>query len=202
VQKAWLNSPTHRSNIMNNKFTEIGIATAVGTYKGRKTTFVVQMFGTPAAQAAPTPTPVPVAAPERNVVAIQEQPEESVLGTESSFVETSAEPEEIAVVTEPVTTPAVEEPPEEVAPEVSGPTALSAATSWTEVVTSPRTMLRALYMVLGLFLIGFLLARARFEFRQHHVHHAQLVLLVIALMIGLFFVADVLLFSTPIVGAG
>jgi hypothetical protein len=47
VNNAWLNSPGHRANIVNTKFTEIGIATAEGMYNGRKATYVVQMFGTP-----------------------------------------------------------------------------------------------------------------------------------------------------------
>lgn len=47
VQRAWMNSPTHRANILNNRYREIGIATAQGMYKGKSTTFVVQMFGTP-----------------------------------------------------------------------------------------------------------------------------------------------------------
>ncbi len=47
VQKAWMESPLHRANILNNRYTQIGIATAEGVYKGEKTTFVVQMFGTP-----------------------------------------------------------------------------------------------------------------------------------------------------------
>jgi uncharacterized protein YkwD len=47
VEKAWMNSPLHRENILNNAFTEIGIATAVGMYNGHQTTFVVQMFGRP-----------------------------------------------------------------------------------------------------------------------------------------------------------
>jgi hypothetical protein len=47
VQKAWMNSPLHRANILNNRYKEIGIATAEGEYKGKKTTFIVQMFGTP-----------------------------------------------------------------------------------------------------------------------------------------------------------
>lgn len=53
VEKAWMNSPTHRGNIMSDKFTEVGIALARGSYEGNETTFVVQMFGTPA-EAAPT----------------------------------------------------------------------------------------------------------------------------------------------------
>ena len=47
VENAWLNSPTHRANIMNKNFSEIGIATAEGYYNGRYTTFVVQEFGKP-----------------------------------------------------------------------------------------------------------------------------------------------------------
>lgn len=47
VEKAWMNSPLHRANIVNGTFTEIGIATATGTWNGHETTFVVQMFGRP-----------------------------------------------------------------------------------------------------------------------------------------------------------
>lgn len=47
VTKAWMNSPTHRANIENANFSEIGIATAVGRYKGKRTTFVTQHFGDP-----------------------------------------------------------------------------------------------------------------------------------------------------------
>jgi hypothetical protein len=49
VNRAWMNSPTHRANLLNGRYTEIGIATRQGTYQGRPTTFVVQMFGSPKA---------------------------------------------------------------------------------------------------------------------------------------------------------
>ncbi len=45
VVRAWMNSPTHRANVLNESFNEIGIAAAEGVYKGRQATFVVQMFG-------------------------------------------------------------------------------------------------------------------------------------------------------------
>jgi len=45
--KAWMNSPTHKSNIMHQKYQEIGIAVVNGTLGGVKTTLVVQHFGTP-----------------------------------------------------------------------------------------------------------------------------------------------------------
>ncbi len=47
VTNAWMNSPTHRENIVNQNFAEIGIATSVGRYKGDRSTFVAQHFGTP-----------------------------------------------------------------------------------------------------------------------------------------------------------
>lgn len=47
VVSAWLNSPSHKENIINSAFTEIGVGTARGKYQGYDTVFVVQMFGTP-----------------------------------------------------------------------------------------------------------------------------------------------------------
>jgi len=64
VDTAWMNSPGHRANILNGKFTEIGVATAQGMYKGRETTFVVQMFGKPAPAVDIPVKKVPVMAPK------------------------------------------------------------------------------------------------------------------------------------------
>lgn len=47
VIDAWMNSPTHKANIIKNNYTEIGIAMAEGVYQGKNTIFVVQFFGTP-----------------------------------------------------------------------------------------------------------------------------------------------------------
>ncbi len=47
VVNAWMNSPTHKANIVKAKYQEIGIGIAEGFYLGRPTVFVVQMFGTP-----------------------------------------------------------------------------------------------------------------------------------------------------------
>jgi hypothetical protein len=47
VVNAWMNSPSHRANIINYNFTEIGVGIAKGQYKGSEAIFVVQMFGKP-----------------------------------------------------------------------------------------------------------------------------------------------------------
>ncbi len=44
---AWMNSPTHRENILNAKFTELGIGIVKGDYKGSTVWLAVQHFGKP-----------------------------------------------------------------------------------------------------------------------------------------------------------
>lgn len=51
VVNAWMNSATHRENIMSNRYREMGIAVIHDTFGGQPTTLVVQMFGTQAAAA-------------------------------------------------------------------------------------------------------------------------------------------------------
>jgi len=46
IERAWMNSPTHKANITNKNYEEIGIGIAHGTYNGAPTTYVVQFFGT------------------------------------------------------------------------------------------------------------------------------------------------------------
>jgi len=46
VVNAWMDSPTHRENIMSNRYSDIGVAVIDGNLDGRDTTLVVQMFGT------------------------------------------------------------------------------------------------------------------------------------------------------------
>lgn len=46
VIKAWMDSPTHRDNILSSRYKEIGIAVIHDTFQGQETTLVVQMFGT------------------------------------------------------------------------------------------------------------------------------------------------------------
>ncbi|MCX6797106.1 MAG: CAP domain-containing protein [Candidatus Doudnabacteria bacterium] len=45
--QAWMNSPGHRANILNNKYTEIGVAVGKGMFEGKQTWLAVQEFGRP-----------------------------------------------------------------------------------------------------------------------------------------------------------
>lgn len=44
---AWMASPGHRANILNTRFTEIGIAVGKGDYQGRSRWLAVQVFARP-----------------------------------------------------------------------------------------------------------------------------------------------------------
>lgn len=120
VVDAWMKSPTHRENIVNRQYTEIGVGTAKGTYEGYDTVYVVQLFGSPGAapvRVAQKPAPEQVAqipqAPAPSPVAVAEvelEPEpasQSPAASEPEPVPTQpAEPAESTDV--PATTP--EEP--------------------------------------------------------------------------------------------
>jgi len=47
VVDAWMNSPTHKENIVKKEYVEVGYAVVNGMLSGEETTLVVQMFGTP-----------------------------------------------------------------------------------------------------------------------------------------------------------
>lgn len=64
VIRAWMDSPTHRDNILNNQYQEIGLAVVNGNLQGVETTLIVQLFGTPT-PAAPSP-------PEKETIVSQE----------------------------------------------------------------------------------------------------------------------------------
>ena len=47
VMTAWMNSPGHKSNILNDDFTEVGFAVVNGKLNNKKTSLVVAFYGTP-----------------------------------------------------------------------------------------------------------------------------------------------------------
>lgn len=81
VIQAWLNSPSHRANLLSTKYKDIGVAVTTGDINGVNSLLVVQMFGSPVPttvkktavatqtpapattkktlQAAPAPKPIP-----------------------------------------------------------------------------------------------------------------------------------------------
>jgi len=57
--QAWMNSPSHRENILNGKYVDVGFAIVDGTLQGRATTLVVAYYGAPVTFAAVQGTAAP-----------------------------------------------------------------------------------------------------------------------------------------------
>ncbi len=72
VVSAWMNSPTHRENILKKDYTEVGYAIVNGVLNGEQTTLVVQMFAKPTnSSLAQNPAPSaanPIPVPEKEVI--------------------------------------------------------------------------------------------------------------------------------------
>jgi len=47
---SWLASPTHRANILDPDFKEMGVAVAFGKFNNRDTILIVQHFGAPSTE--------------------------------------------------------------------------------------------------------------------------------------------------------
>lgn len=78
-QKAWMNSATHKKNILNSLYTETGVAVAKGKLDGDEITLTVELFGTPLVAAVKKEAPVSVATKPAEIAL----PEEEVLAAEA-----------------------------------------------------------------------------------------------------------------------
>lgn len=209
VVDAWLKSPSHRANVMNDKYQEIGIGTAKGEYDGYKTVFVVQLFGTPAA-VAPTPvTPQeeltaadttqpsvavePVSAP----VPSPEPPAASEQMSEPAPVTPVAPPEETASVTEAGTVvfesyAETETPGAVLAEQSMHPSPSMQLPLLGRLATSPHAALQFAYSLIGLGVMALLMYTLIFEWRHHHPKETAYSAGLLTLMIALFFIQSII----------
>ncbi|MCB9819078.1 hypothetical protein H6788_02755 [Candidatus Nomurabacteria bacterium] len=200
VVDAWLKSPTHRENIMDAKYTEIGIGTAKGQYEGYDTVFVVQMFGTPATVASapvveettvPAVQEVEVLVAEEGVSVIEEDLAVAppvVAGAQEDTEANVSVTEEGTVVYESFASTVAEDVTEGAEEVISAPVGniTSSPSTIYRIMTSPRLLLQIVYSILGLFVIGALLASIIIEWRRHHPVQIVYATAMLLMMIVLF----------------
>lgn len=195
VEDAWMNSPTHKANILSNKFTDIGIATAEGVYKGENTIFVVQEFGSQRHlinKVVETPKESPkVSVENKNTPAVQNQ----VLGEETSIKEVEASvPNTTSNV--PVTASSAEETgitvttnPDAAPEELNGLTVDNNSTkvvytNWFErMIVSPSKVVHDLYLAIAAVVIFALILKIFIEIRLQHPKNIAYGVLLLALVI-------------------
>lgn len=170
VHRAWMNSPTHRANILNRNFNEIGVAVATTTINGRESTLVVEMFGRqmnsarkPAIislQSTSTATTSHVSVNTPSFATVTPTTTEEVLGTETeftSFAETSLPQNENTEISEVETM------------------AFGA-------MTSPNMLSMCIY-VLFVILISF--AAMALGFAEYHKHHKKSIFIAVLIFIAI-----------------
>lgn len=110
VVRAWTASPLHYANLVKPEYTHMGIGIAQGSYDGRQTVFVVQLFATPLPAAQPVAAasePLAALVPEAEVPAPKPEP----VGEIPPLKQTSVPKPQPAVQPESVERPEVAVPP-------------------------------------------------------------------------------------------
>ncbi|MDO8633392.1 MAG: CAP domain-containing protein [Candidatus Wildermuthbacteria bacterium] len=80
VMRSWMESKTHRANILNKNFTETGIGIAKGFLGNSQVTYVVQFFGKPALSKSKAPSSMIKKPPTGTPISLRK----SVLGETTS----------------------------------------------------------------------------------------------------------------------
>ena len=219
VDKAWMNSPTHKANILNPKYTEVGIATIKGKYNGHSTIYVVQMFGTPlvkAQESLPLVTAVPI-----NQLAINTTPgrepevqgasvSESVPTTESP----ATKPKTKASTPTKTTVNNIDTIDSSIEITSDSSSTLAAITETVQVdrdsrpvefikkaTTNPSKTLEIIYGLVSLMLIIGLGAMIRKDVDTHHLPHAIGGIAVMFLIVSLTYIYNHAIFSDTIIVA-
>jgi hypothetical protein len=164
VTAAWMNSPTHKANIVKGNYTEIGTGVATGMYQGKETIFVAQDYANPILKAVEQVQST--TAKVTSSVATTKEPV-NVLGAETSQIQN----ETAKVVQNTPITP-IHQP-----------------TLWQMLIASPRnTTNLILYVVFGIITIALFL----YIFIKRKNHHIDLITngLIVLAVIGAIFTTN------------
>lgn len=173
VTKAWMNSPTHKANIIKGNYTEVGTGIALGMYEGKETIFVAQVYANPLVkETQPNRTETKKLEIVPVVAVIDESP--NVLGAE-----TTVKPKIVNnVIPEKIETKVVNTIPAQ-AGAIKNPTFLQKA------FASPRnTTNTAMFIIIGIVGIALLL-NIFIKIKHHHPDLITNGLIVIALIFAI-----------------
>lgn len=220
VERAWMNSPGHRANILNTHFKEIGIGIAEGLFEGQPTIFVVQMFGAPATSGSKFPvTAVKPVATTTQTIASTTPPQgsgQAVAGEKAPVApkpvavkgvtveeEVLSESEEVPVQSDPEPLPKIILENEtfiavknEMA--TNSPLAALAVSPDTSIslaqklITSPKSVVEAIYLVLTAIITLALIVMIVVEVKRQHPKNVALGVSLLLLMAGMLYLGQVL----------
>tara|TARA_B100000745_G_C20151817_1_gene394898 strand:+ start:2160 stop:3188 length:1029 start_codon:yes stop_codon:yes gene_type:complete len=195
VVRAWMNSPTHRANIMNDNFTEMGVGVAEGVFEGSDTVFVVQLFGAPAMVTAipqsdvqtESVTLIKEKTPEKEAVFAnvpQVASAEEVIVEEEIASNVSTQDGEIVYLG----TLTASTPNTKVKVNDATSDSINTKLGW---LTQPSVVLQMLYLVLGFFIIVSLLLAIFIEWRRQNPLQIAYGFGLLLMMTGLWYLHDI-----------
>lgn len=204
VENAWMNSPGHRANILNDNFTEIGIATAAGTYQGRPTTFVVELFGKPLVmtKSVPVDTFLEQTGMKEKPAENTPEPKQSLVAIAPSVRGASAENVSIIDQTDNFISVKNETPIAEVGPTVvdtttdapnqqdknPAPDETTYSTWYERILLSPSRTVSHIYLALLIFISLYLLIMIGIEVKRQHLKHITYAFLLLVIILLLLFI--------------
>lgn len=97
AEKALMASPTHRANILNPLYTEIGVSVVQGTSDGRPAIYLVQHFGRPATKVAQLPKIKDLTAAKEVIKLPTQKTEVPIYKTKTAVLGTETKPQAINV---------------------------------------------------------------------------------------------------------
>lgn len=200
VVSAWMDSTGHRANILNGNFTEIGIALASGTYNGRESIYVVQLFGRPAPVVAQATVPeVEIKETEPEPVLATETPVPTSLAGQASAVaaaSTETEPENIEVLSENEMFISVQNNDyvDLGVPDESSASAVVRSSAIEKALASPKMLLEYIYITLASVVFISLILFLMYKPRGTHTKHVVYIILLFILIITLLYLSAEKLF--------
>lgn len=177
VTLAWMNSPAHKENIMKNAYTEIGTGVATGTFEGRSTVFVAQVYGKPATLGAVNDPVVNIVEADTSV-STTEGSSSKVMGASVETDENTAEAVSVTVALEPVLSdPVVNIKPAEIPIKTN---------TLQKYLASPRHVVNVVLVILGILVSLALILKLFIRMDKRHPILITNGLVALVLVIGVY----------------
>ncbi len=185
VVNAWMNSPTHRDNILKSNYQDIGFAVVNGTLQGEETTLVVQMFGSHSAFVPlPTVAQSSISIDDTELVQVAAIVPTSTLPTVTPLPTATIAPEVLSEIDQDQTGDSTNQDFAQIKQEINQTPR-----------TTPSLNLYPAFRVIIALLVGFLIIAfvidlyhiSRSGEYHHRGKHLAHVIFLIAILIGMFF---------------
>ena len=202
VMDGWLNSPSHKANLLNAHYEDIGVAVLSGQVNGMNRVVVVQMFGSPKsgssslvpkASAAETTTTTKISSAKVTTTIAKPVPTTKIVPTSTTILVTTTQPT-LEATTTAGRIIGLETAPENT-PSYLSEAALASTLKFGIIHKINATLMVAFWALLGMLVIGILMEN--FNNKQNALALLGRLVTILAIALAYTFVNHGFLFETP-----